>query len=425
MKRIVFSLLLCFAVALSASTLNALTQTTVGYLQQTRSTYPHIPSSVDGSGRGVGAGYYAHFNLPGYGDVGVDVEPNNGGPVPQLTWVHSTAAELHMTSNGKIDWGTDTDYLHFLSVDKNQQPIFAHYTITFSFNSALNPLTPKDLFLVVFGFADGTTAKVYPGGGTNVGEYTIPVPPQTMYPTSPTAFASGTLYDTFSSGFNAKGTDSNNTGWDLYQPKSLKSYTLTLTVDQIPGDGIGFTLGYRVCPTLVGNSVDTGLLSLPHLYDINTTTGGATNPRQAAAYWRMAFSPMSPSGTLYALDKVGALFVVDPVTGAATLDTQTSFPSTVFWGGGIAADPTTGILYGLDDSVGQLFTYNGVLTPGQTIKYASPYYFSTMAFDHSGELFMVDASKLQVVKVDPTTGNAGAPKPLTPPITPLRGIRSM
>src|SRR5271157_4653324 len=109
MKRTFLSLLLCFAIALSASALNAQT-TTVGYLQQTRRTKPNIPISPGW----VGAGYYGPFNLPGYGDVWVNVSPDPGYlAVPKLTWGHEIPAQFQKTSNSKYDWGTDTDFFDF------------------------------------------------------------------------------------------------------------------------------------------------------------------------------------------------------------------------------------------------------------------------------------------------------------------------
>jgi len=393
--------------ALAVPSANA--QTTVGYLQQKPLGFkgppqyqiPPDPASGPAS-KWVGAGYYGPFNLPGYSDVYVDVSPDNGpyGDVPELTWGHETPAQLQSTSNRLYDWGTDTDFLHFYNTSASTNK----YKITFYFDAVSAPNT-SDLFVVVLGLANGTTATVSPGTGTNVGEYTLPE--TGLYSsTSKTAFKNGT----FSSGwYQGSGTDPKNTGWDLYQPpKSKNLRVLLLDVSQEPRDGIGFTLGYRVCSTLVGNWEDALNPYLQDLYDINPTVPGATNLRQIVGPWggpsRIAFSPISPSGTLYALADNGALFTVDPIRGGTPtpVTPATSFPSLVF-GGGFAADPTTGILYGVD-SAGNLFSdSNGVVQVG-TVDDGDPYErLSAMAFDHSGKLFIVDAGNYSLLTVDKAT----------------------
>jgi len=397
MKRTFLSLLLCFAIALSVSALNA--QTMVGYLQQTRWTNPKVPISPGW----VGQGTYSHFNLPGYGDVSVNVSPNNGGPVPQLSWGHETKAQFQQTSNHLLNWGTDTDFV----LSSNTSNTTINYTITFWFNALSTP-NPADLYLVVFGLARYTTATVAPGKGTNVGEYTLPL----NMPTSPTVLNNGT----FSSGwFNGSGTDPYNTGWDLYKPNLPKLNTLTLTVTQTSGDAIGFTLGYRVCPILVGNSLDEDY-NIRHLYDINTTTGAATNPMVIGPDWHIGFSPFSPTGSLFGLQVNGDLFVVDPITGQKTLDEGTGYHTT--FGGNLAADPTDPhpeVLYGVDGVSGQLFR----LPPGglvQTIGTVNDGYrihaYSGMAFDRNGNLFIVDCLNGLLLTVNKTTAQVGPIKPL-------------
>src|SRR5271157_2637394 len=409
--------------ALAVPSANA--QTTVGYLQQKPLGFkgppqyqiPPDPASGPAS-KWVGAGYYGPFNLPGYSDVYVDVSPDNGpyGDVPELTWGHETPAQLQSTSNRLYDWGTDTDFLHFYNTSASTNK----YKITFYFDAVSAPNT-SDLFVVVLGLANGTTATVSPGTGTNVGEYTLPE--TGLYSsTSKTAFKNGT----FSSGwYQGSGTDPKNTGWDLYQPpKSKNLRVLSLDVTQLPGDGMGFTLGYRVCSTLVGNSLDPDN-GFHHLYDINTTTGIATNPRVIGSDWsdlHIGFSRFSPSGTLYALQVNGDLFTVDPSTGAATLVAATGYSTNP--GGGLAADPTTGILYGVDIWSGILFTVSagGVVAPVGTVGTVPNEYFrslSAMAFDHNGNLFIVDSSNGLLLKVDKNNPLNVTSKPLTfPPSLP-------
>ncbi len=186
---------------------------------------------------------------------------------------------------------------------------------------------------------------------------------------------------------------------------------LSIQVAHVFGDGIGFMLGYRACNTLVGNSPYIVTPVTPAngdgvLYDINTVTGAALLPglKLPVNAFGIAFTPSSPSGTLYALANHG-LYSVNPM-GKATL-VATPIPSTS--PGGLAADPSTGILYGVD-RMGNLFkVISGVVTSvgrvGGTYSHGLPQ-LSAMAFDNSGNLFIVDDG-LYLLKVSapvsPTT----------------------
>lgn len=164
------------------------------------------------------------FTLPNYGNVQVNVTNVTATYFDQINGYNQAA--------GPYFWGTDTQRFGILNSTSSSQA----YTFNFTFQSGAP--NPADLVLNVTGLANGTTAVVSQPGSL-VGEYTFPA--SGFYPGGPSSTTVLTGL-TFSSLGNA---DPLNTGWALYQPSG--SFTsLTLTVNQISGDGIGFTLGYVV-----------------------------------------------------------------------------------------------------------------------------------------------------------------------------------
>jgi hypothetical protein len=384
--------------------------TTVGYLQQVaslaNSKTPTYPIPAWGSTFPLHAGMWGPFNLPGYGSsvwVGVS------GDVPDLTWFHQTNASLHSTDNGLLNWGADTNVLNFFnsSCATLSGCRTMSYTLTFYFDGVSAP-NPSDLFLVV----DGLCASIPPNGsplcsgtggsrtaatvmlgatasapGTNVGEYTGGY-------LSSTNFDSATL--TFSSLYKSgNSTDPLNTGWDLWQPNSTNMNMLQLRVTQLAGDGVGFTLGYRVCSKLVLYGPDFG--GYGGMYNIDPATGAATNFLQTGPFWGIAFSPMSPTGALDALWYNDAeLFTINPITGtpAGPVATGLSLSGGGGFGGALAADPTTGILYGLAAGSTLVSVSANGQTPVGPIAGLSPSYFYPMAFNGTGDLFIVAGDSL-------------------------------
>jgi MYXO-CTERM domain-containing protein len=162
------------------------------------------------------------FTLPNYGNVQVSIAGTSATYFDQLNGYNQAA--------GPYFWGTDTQRLGILN--STSAPL--GYTLNFAFLSGAP--NPADLALVVVGLASGTTATVSQPGSL-VGEYTFP--PSGFYPGGP---SSTTILSsqTFSSLGNA---DPLNTGWALYEPTGIFT-TMSLSVNQISGDGIGFTLGY-------------------------------------------------------------------------------------------------------------------------------------------------------------------------------------
>jgi PEP-CTERM motif-containing protein len=166
------------------------------------------------------------FNLPGYGNVMVteSTEP--------ATFFDQTGAYNKGTGNGLYNWGTDTQRLNVY----NTSPGNWDYTVTFTFESGAPDL--NKLIVDPIGLALGTTATINEPGSL-VGEYTFPGPP----PTSTTVYTPGLHGGTFSSAANG---DLLNTGWALFKLDSSDGSisSVSLTFDQISGDGVGFTLGY-------------------------------------------------------------------------------------------------------------------------------------------------------------------------------------
>jgi hypothetical protein len=180
------------------------------------------------------------FNLPNYGNVQVSISGETATFFDQVNGYNQSA--------GPYTWGTDTQRLGVLNTNSGN----VNYTLNFAFLSGAP--NPNDLLLNVTGLAIGTTTTVSQPGSL-VAEYTFPA--SGFYPAGPssTTVLSG---QTFSSLGNA---DRLNTGWALDQPSG--SFTnLSLSVNQISGDGIGFTLGYATPEPSTMILGGLGLLSL-------------------------------------------------------------------------------------------------------------------------------------------------------------------
>jgi hypothetical protein len=162
------------------------------------------------------------FNLPNYGNVQVSIAGETATFFDQLNAYNQSA--------GPYTWGTDTQRLGILNLNNST----VNYTLNFAFLSGTP--NPADLIVNVTGLAVGTTATMSQPGSLTT-EYTFPA--SGFYPGGPssTTVLTGS---TFSSLGDA---DKLNTGWALGQASG--SFTnLALSVSQISGDGIGFTLGY-------------------------------------------------------------------------------------------------------------------------------------------------------------------------------------
>lgn len=160
------------------------------------------------------------FNLPGYGNVAVteSTEP--------ATFFDQTGA--YNQSAGNYNWGTDTQRFNVLNTSQSNWD----YKVTFSFLNGAPDLSR--LLVAPIGLAYGTTATIDQQGSL-VGEYSF------GGTTSTTLYNPGTM--TFSS---ANDHDPKNTGWALFQLDQSDGpiSSVSLAFDQVPGDGVGFTLGY-------------------------------------------------------------------------------------------------------------------------------------------------------------------------------------
>jgi len=160
------------------------------------------------------------------------------------------------------------------------------------------------------------------------------------------------------------------------------------------------------------------------LYDINPNTGACTNPRNLGIGWALSFSP---NGTLYGVTQPGGtpmpgeLFTVIPSTGVSTPIAPTV--PVIGVEGDIAFDPTSGLLYAIDGT-GILFkinTSNGIGTTIGTVPGVGD--CSGMAFDMSGNLYVVDTTFTTLLHIDKFNASVISSVSLTPP--PNGGVAGM
>jgi DNA-binding beta-propeller fold protein YncE len=157
---------------------------------------------------------------------------------------------------------------------------------------------------------------------------------------------------------------------------------------------------------LLGNSVAGSL------YDVNTSTGAATNARSTGINSLVGIA-FRADGALFGLTTFGgtpnpsALFSINPTTGASTLVGSTGLSS--IFEGDLAFDPTSNTLYGLQNvpTVGlrELFTINtstgAAAVVGDLNLPASD--LSAMAFDAAGNLYVIDTGGKLLLRVNKST----------------------
>src|SRR5712671_4103168 len=176
------------------------------------------------------------------------------------------------------------------------------------------------------------------------------------------------------------------------------------------------------CPLL---GIDSATTTTSTLWDINTTTGAASNPRTVSGFPNRP--PLcigfSPSGVLYGVSlggpgvpASGMVFTINPSTGACTFVANlTQFINVE---GDIAFDPTTGILYAVD-GVGPLFKINtvtGVCTSLGSLPLDLPggADYSGLGFDSSGQLWVWSQFGQVLRKVDKSNATVQSTVPLSP-----------
>ena len=175
------------------------------------------------------------LNLPSYGQVRVSIAPVSPSvTLPPATFFHQDAAENQSPQNQPTySWGTDTNRFNVLSGNAD-----IHYAVTFTFLDG--PPDASRLIFVVVGLAKFTSATVSTSPasspGNLLGEFHFP--PALPGGSSTTLLEGATL--------KSKGDgDIVNTGWALYQPQATAMLTsLSVSMDQPSGDGVGWTLAY-------------------------------------------------------------------------------------------------------------------------------------------------------------------------------------
>jgi hypothetical protein len=176
--------------------------------------------------------------------------------------------------------------------------------------------------------------------------------------------------------------------------------------------------------SLLGNSFDGTL------YDVNQTTGAATNGRNTGLSNVVGIAARS-DGALFGLTAMGgspqpfALYQINAVSGASTLVGLTGL--TGITEGDLGFDPISGRLYGLQEtdlnfnrglfvintSTGAATIVGDINAPGSDL--------SALAFDSTGRLYIVDRFGF-LLNVNPTNGQVLSEIPLSHPLGTTAGM---
>ncbi len=172
---------------------------------------------------------------------------------------------------------------------------------------------------------------------------------------------------------------------------------------------------------LIGNDDTTGTL-----YDVNPTTGVASDPR-ATGISKLVGIAYSPGGFLYGMTSFlggptpNALYKIDPTTGASMLVGATGLKG--IFEGDLGFDPTTGVLYGVQNvTTGGLglFTLNtstGLATSIGNVERSGD--LSDLAFDKAGNLFLLDDDSNTLLEVNKSNGSIISSVPLSLTLGPV------
>lgn len=150
------------------------------------------------------------------------------------------------------------------------------------------------------------------------------------------------------------------------------------------------------------------------LFDVNQATGAVFNPRPTNLTLHMVgIAYRAADGFAYVLSdesfaptENNRLYRINLGTGFLTEVGPTGLNGIVE--ADLAVDPTTGLLYGVQDVVGndlRLFTMNPNTGAATVIGNVNGDDLSAMAFDNSGQLFVLDTFADQLLQVDKATGN--------------------
>jgi DNA-binding beta-propeller fold protein YncE len=167
------------------------------------------------------------------------------------------------------------------------------------------------------------------------------------------------------------------------------------------------------------------------LYTVDTGTGRAMQPRTTGCA-DLSGIVFDPTGTfLYAVTSfaavphANALVRVDPQTGATTLIGPTGLAN--MYEGDLTFDPTSGVLYALQDSnpLRSLYTLDiqtGTATLVGHVQPGEPTDLSTLAFDPAGNLFSIDTTNDMVLRIDKTNGTILSRTPISIPLGDVAGM---
>ena len=160
-----------------------------------------------------------------------------------------------------------------------------------------------------------------------------------------------------------------------------------------------------VCEATLIGSDNSGVL-----YDINVSTGLATNPRPTGLTALVGIT-FGPNGKLYGLTgypvaPTNTLVSINPATGAAMTIGATGLFN--IFEGDLDFDPTTGLLYGVQNvptsDSRQLFRIDAATGHATVVgSLGTSGDFSAMAFSPSGALYVLSTSAERLLQVDKST----------------------
>ncbi len=160
---------------------------------------------------------------------------------------------------------------------------------------------------------------------------------------------------------------------------------------------------------LIGNTLGAGGQNA-FLYDVDPFTGAASNPRSTGTTYLVGIAFSAQAG-LYGLTSSaafahpGSLYRINPATGEAQWVGATGLTGIIE--GDLSFDPTTGELYGLynlSSNQRQLFTVDPTTGEATLLLQLLPGDPSAMAFDSTGQLYVLDTSLQQLLMVNKQTG---------------------
>lgn len=179
---------------------------------------------------------------------------------------------------------------------------------------------------------------------------------------------------------------------------------------------------------LIGNS--GGHNGMSRIYTIDARTGRGMQPRETGTNYLMGMA-FDAQGTLWGLTTfqstpANSLVRVDPETGTLTTVGPTGMDQLIE--GDLAFHPVTGVLYGIqncsphyrslfriDLSTGAA-THIGDIGPGEVSD------LSAMAFDITGQLWVIDTERDLVLRVDEDTAQIQSQTPLSTPLGDTAGL---